>query len=123
MGAMGEDEMESTKECQSLTRVEYKVKFGYKLATFAGAVLGLSWFFEGWRAMQESFTLEHFGILLFGTLVTVFFVGVHAYWIYLEEKAKGTLKKHIGLFEKIRAFSTKDEGEEAVGKGEGLKRG
>ncbi|MCA9814066.1 MAG: hypothetical protein KC652_03050 [Cyanobacteria bacterium HKST-UBA01] len=115
--------MDSAGECQSLTRVEYKVKFAYKLATFAGAVLGLSWFFEGWRAMQDSFTLEHFGILLFGTLVTVFFVGVHAYWIYLEEKAKGTLKKHIGLFERISAFSTRDAGDKAVGKGEGLKRG
>ena len=75
---------------------------------FVGAVLELSWFFEGWRQVQEGVTLPHCAMLLFGTATTIFFVGVQAYWIYLEEKFKGTLKKRFGLFERIYEMTKRD---------------
>lgn len=78
-----------------------KVKFAYKLVNFICAVVALSWFFEGWRKVNESISALHVFILLAGTLATVLFLGIHAYWVYVEEKHKGTLKKRIGLFEKI----------------------
>lgn len=99
-----------------------KVKFSHKLFVFVGAVISLSWFFEGWRKVQESLSIEHVAILLIGTILTIFFVGIHAYWIYLEEKLKGTLKKRIELFERIYDFFTSKEDHRvnamAVSKGE-----
>lgn len=108
----GGDQMNSGCGCASQNSekkaVEFKVKFVYKFAFFVGAVLALSWFFEGWRQVQEGFTLPHCAMLLFGTATTIFFVGVQAYWIYLEEKFKGTLKKRFGLFERIYEMTRRD---------------
>ena len=102
---------------------QLKVKFKHKLVMFTGSVIALSWFFEGWRKIQEEPNLEHGLILLGGTFLTIFFVGIQAYWVYLEEKSKGTLTKRIPLFEKIYELSNKKSELLSVGKGEGLKRG
>lgn len=81
-----------------------KVKFAYKLVVFTGAVIALSWFFEGWRQVNHALTAGSVGILVLGTVTTLLFVGIHAYWIYFEEKSKGTLRKRIGLFEGISKY-------------------
>lgn len=83
-----------------------KVKLQYRLAAFSGAVLGLSWFFEGSRQLAEGISFSSVGYLLLGTVATVIFIGILAYWIYVEEKSKGTLKVRFGLFERLYAKHT-----------------
>lgn len=100
---------------------EVKVKFIFKLINFCCAVLTLSWFFEGWRQVNANPSVEHFALLLVGTVLTILFLGVHGYWVYIEEKSKGTLKRQFGLFEKIHAATNKKRDEASVltsGKGE-----
>ena len=118
------DKADTTNGGDSKHRLkEIKIKFSHKLIVFAGAVLALSWFFEGCRKVQESFSVPHLAILLIGTLLTILFMGIYSYWIYLEEKLKGTLKKRIELFEKIHVFLIKRNDHYsdvvAVGKGDG----
>ncbi|MBZ0186962.1 MAG: hypothetical protein K8F91_12015 [Candidatus Obscuribacterales bacterium] len=84
--------------------VYLKVKFAYKLVAFTLAVIALSWFIEGCRRIAQALTIESVGMLILGMVTTVFFVGLQAYWIYFEEKRKGELKKHIGLFESIHEY-------------------
>src|SRR5580658_1325096 len=75
--------------------------FQMKAIAFVLAVIALSWFFEGWREVQKGPTLLHCAVLFAGTTATLLMLGVQGYWIYIEEKLKGTLKKRIGLFERI----------------------
>jgi hypothetical protein len=91
-----------------------KVKFVYKLANFSCAVLALSWFFEGWRKINEAPSIGHAAILVAGTVFTLIFLGVHAYWVYFEEKSKGTLKKRVELFEKIYQATQAKRGAEVA---------
>ena len=84
-----------------------KVKFVYKLINFICATISLSWFFEGWRQVNESLTFPHVALITAGTLLTMLFIGIHSYWVYVEEKQKGTLKKRFELFEKIHQASLK----------------
>jgi|AGTN01.3.fsa_nt_gi hypothetical protein len=84
-------------------QAKLKVKLQYRLLAFAGAVLGLSWFFEGSRQIAEAVNFSSVGYLLLGTFATVVFMGILSFWIYVEEKSKGTLKVRFGLFEKIYA--------------------
>lgn len=84
-------------------QAKLKVKFQYRFLAFAGAVIGLSWFFEGSRQIAEGVNFSSVGYLLLGTVATVVFMGILSYWIYAEEKSKGTLKVRFGLFEKIYA--------------------
>ena len=81
-----------------------KVRFAFKVVAFIASVISLSWFFEGWRKVNESATVMHFGILIGGTLTTLALIGLQAYWIYIEEKTRGTLKKRIGVFDKIESY-------------------
>ena len=78
-----------------------KVKLVYKLTVFTASVITLSWFFEGTRQINDGLNVSSIGHLVVGTLGTVLMIGIYSYWIYIEEKAKGTLRKRIGLFEKI----------------------
>jgi hypothetical protein len=83
-----------------------------KLAAFAASVVSLSWFFAGWRAINESTALSGWLLLAGGTLLTLFLIGLQGYWIYFEEKQKGTLKRRVELFEKIHVRLNKNaEGE------------
>ncbi|MBX9667522.1 MAG: hypothetical protein K2X93_07885 [Candidatus Obscuribacterales bacterium] len=91
----------TTVTVANVAKVPAKVKFVYKLINFSLAVIALSWFFEGWRKINECPSFAHFGILLAGTIFTLVFLGVHGYWVYVEEKLKGTLKKRVELFERI----------------------
>ncbi|MBX9694025.1 MAG: hypothetical protein K2Z81_16695 [Cyanobacteria bacterium] len=94
-----------------------KVKLSYRLFVFIASVISLSWFFEGTRQVNESLTVPHVGLLILGAALTSLFIGIYTYWIYIEEKEKGTLKKRVNLFEKI--YSNLHQKEEiAQGKGE-----
>jgi multisubunit Na+/H+ antiporter MnhB subunit len=79
----------------------YKVRFALKVVAFIAAVISLSWFFQGWREVNQTPGIASFALLVFGTSLTLLIVGVMAYWTYFEEKSKGTLKKRIGFYEDI----------------------
>jgi hypothetical protein len=85
-----------------------KITLAHKLIAFAASVMTLSWFFAGWRAVNESTALSGWLLLIGATLATALLLGLQGYWIYFEEKQKGTLRRHIGLFEKIHALLNKD---------------
>lgn len=81
-----------------------KLPWTIKLPVFVASIVSLSWFFAGWRAVNEHPDLSACLLLFAGVLLTVFFVLVQAYWIYFEEKKKGSLKKTIALFEKTHNY-------------------
>jgi hypothetical protein len=100
-----------------MAKRQFKVKFGWKLLAFVATVITLSWFFEGTREVQKGWTFEHGMVLAAGTALTLIMLGVQGYWIYIEEKVKGTLKKRIALYERIYSELQKrngsDSGEES----------
>lgn len=83
-----------------------KVTFRAKAAAFVMTVITLSWFFEGWRQVSAGVTLSHCAVLAAGTGLTLVLLAVQGYWIYVEEKTKGTLKRRIGIYERIYANSS-----------------
>ncbi len=83
-----------------------KVAFRAKAVAFIATVITLSWFFEGYRQVSAAFTLEHCAILAAGTGLTLVLLAVQGYWIYVEEKTKGTLKRRIGIYERFYANSS-----------------
>jgi hypothetical protein len=83
-----------------------KVSFRAKAAAFITTVITLSWFFEGYRQVSAALTLEHCAILAAGTVLTLILLAVQGYWIYVEEKTKGTLKRRIGIYERFYANSS-----------------
>lgn len=72
-----------------------------KISAFIASVVTLSWFFAGWRQVNESGMIGDWALLLGGTLSTVALVLLQSYWIYFEEKEKGSLKKRVEIFERI----------------------
>lgn len=86
-----------------------KVRFKAKAAAFVLATLSLSWFFEGWRQINTVGNIQSYAIIILGTASTLFTLCVWAYWIYMEEKSKGTLKKRIVLFESVSRFLSEKE--------------
>lgn len=89
------DNLESTKPLKMSLRV--------KTIAFICTVLTLSWFFEGWRQINAGFTFPHFAMFAWGTFSTLAMLSVQGYWIYVEEKTKGTLKQRIEIFERVYA--------------------
>jgi|SRR5215471_5178448 len=82
---------------------EYKIHWSAKLLAFALSVIALSWFFAGWRQVNETHTPVDWLLLLGGIAGTLLLLGLQGYWMYFEEKAKGSLRKRIQLFEAIHA--------------------
>ncbi len=80
------------------------IHWSLKWSIFAASVLSLSWFFAGWRAINERGGIWDWGLLAGGTAATVFLLTIQGYWIYHEEKQKGRLTKKIELFEKIESY-------------------
>src|SRR5262249_9338457 len=81
-----------------------KVKFQAKALALVLSIISLSWFFEGTRRLKESASLENLALLGVAAVVTVFLLMMQAFWIYLEEKSKGSLKRNIATFERIEAW-------------------
>ena len=85
----------------------WRVKPSIKIAVMALSILALSLFFEGWREVKTALTAGSFAILVSGILTTVFLLWIQAFWIYIEEKQKGTLKKKIIHFDKLQSYIEK----------------
>jgi hypothetical protein len=81
--------------------VVYKISFALKAVAFCMAVISLSWFFQGWREVNQAPSIASVALLVFGTSLTLLILGIMGYWTYFEEKSKGTLKKKIKLYEDI----------------------
>jgi hypothetical protein len=78
-----------------------EVRFAFKATAFCASVITLSWFFAGWRQIHESIGFSSVSTLLAGIVCTGALISLQAFWIYLEEKQKGSLMRRIGLFEKL----------------------
>lgn len=74
-----------------------------KWSAFVASVVTLSWFFAGWRQVNESGQLTDWAVLFGGTLSTALLLFVQGYWIYCEEKERGRLTKRVVVYEKIKA--------------------
>jgi hypothetical protein len=78
-----------------------KVRFGIKAAAFIASVITLSWFFEGWREIHQGLTPAHIAVLAAGILLTALLLMVQGYWIYIEERSKGAIKRRVQFFEDL----------------------
>jgi hypothetical protein len=81
-----------------------KIKFQAKALALVLSIISLSWFFEATRRLKESVSLENLALLGVALVVTVFLLMLQAFWIYLEEKSKGTLRRNIASFERIEQW-------------------
>jgi hypothetical protein len=103
---------EDTDKVKSL-----KVKFQVKLVAFVAATLSLSLFFEGYRDVTREPSFTNFALLIAGITFTALLLWLQAFWIYVEEKSKGSLKKTVVHFDKLedvllrRDRFTKTEGD------------
>lgn len=79
------------------------IHWSLKMSAFVASVVSLSWFFAGWRQVNEKGGLGDWGLLFFGTGLTLSLLVLQGYWIYSEEKEKGSLRKRIGFYEFIHA--------------------
>ncbi len=79
----------------------FKVKFATKALAFSASVISLSWFFEGWRKIHEGLNSNSIGILSAGILCTLALLTLQAFWIYADEKQKGSLVKRVPLFDRL----------------------
>lgn len=71
---------------------------------FAASVISLSWFFAGWRQVNETGGIGDWGVLAGGTASTLLLLSVQGYWIYFDEKRKGNLTKKVEIFDKIDKY-------------------
>ena len=89
-------------ETEALVKLT-KVRLPIRLLAFALTVITLSWFFEGWREIQNGPGLISCAYLFFGITLTGLLLTVQGYWIYIEEKSTGKLVRKVRLFDKIEA--------------------
>ena len=80
------------------------IHWSIRLVAFIASVLTLSLFFAGWREVMEHGQLSGAALLVAGVLLTAGLLGLQGFWIYFEEKQKGTLRRHIGWFEALHSF-------------------
>lgn len=83
---------------------QLKVKSPVKLLALVSSVIALSWFFEGYRRVSQSPTVPHLTVLILGIASTAFLLWLQAFWIYIEEKSKGTLNKQIAHFDRLEKY-------------------
>ncbi|HEY9790311.1 MAG TPA: hypothetical protein V6D22_07930 [Candidatus Obscuribacterales bacterium] len=83
-----------------MQRVNGVVRWG----AFALATYTLSLFFAGWREINTTGHWTGFLLLAAGVILTSTLLMLQAYWIYFEEKNKGTLKTGHKLFDSVHAF-------------------
>jgi uncharacterized membrane protein YozB (DUF420 family) len=93
-----------TADIKEATVKTWRVKPSIKITVIVLSILALSLFFEGWRQVKSSMTVWHFAIMLSGTVTTILLLWVQAFWIYVEEKSKGTLKKKVLHFDRLQEY-------------------
>jgi hypothetical protein len=77
------------------------IHISIKTAAFIASVIFLSWSFAGYHAIRQAATGANFCIFFGAVFGTMLVLAVQGYWIYEEEKEKGTLKRKIALFDRI----------------------
>lgn len=83
-----------------MTRVKGVVRW----SAFAAATYTLSLFFAGWREINTTGQLSGFVLLALGVVFTGLLIMLQAYWIYFEERNKGSLRRQSKMFEWLHAF-------------------
>lgn len=84
----------------STPRVNGAIRWG----AFIAATYTLSLFFAGWREVNTTGHWTAWLLLAAGILLTGSLLMLQAYWIYFEEKNKGSLRKKSKFFEGIHKF-------------------
>jgi hypothetical protein len=84
-----------------------RVKPLLKWSVMLLSVLTLSLLFEGWRQIRTALTVEHLALLFIGIFGTAVLLWLQAFWIYIEEKSKSTLKKKIVHFDRLQEYLEK----------------
>jgi predicted negative regulator of RcsB-dependent stress response len=80
-----------------MPRIHWSIRYlAFALSTFT-----LSLFFAGWREVNTTMHWSGFLLLAAGVVLTLLLLMLQGYWIYFEEKNKGSLKKTSKLFESI----------------------
>lgn len=95
-----------------------KVKPKVKILVLIFSAITLSWCFEGFRQIKAAPTLAHYGLLCLGVISTALLLWVQAFWIYVEEKSKGTLAKKVVHFDRLQEWleqrtNSSDKGDKA----------
>jgi len=83
------------------------IHWSVKTSAFALSVWTLSVFFAGWREINTEFGPAACLTLASGTVMTLLLIALQGYWIYFEEKSKGTLQRKVPLFDAIHSFVDK----------------
>lgn len=80
------------------------IHLSVRVAAFIASVIFLSWCFAGYRSIRQAPSLTHWEFLAGSVLMTILMLGLQGYWIYFDEKDKGTLRRRIALFERIHSW-------------------
>jgi len=87
-------------EVVAMQRVNGAIRWGaFGLATYT-----LSLFLAGWREINTTGHWTGFALLAAGVIFTGLLLALQAYWIYFEEKNKGSLRRSSKFFESVHAF-------------------
>jgi hypothetical protein len=78
-----------------------KTHWSLRWSFFIASVISLSWFFTGWRGINEHGALADWALLIGATLLTLTLLAIQGYWIYVEELKKGSLKRRIAIYDCI----------------------
>jgi len=89
----------------------WRIKPSIKWTVMLLSILALSLFFEGSRQIRASITIGHIALLFSGILSTVFLLWLQAFWIYMEEKSKGSLKKKVVHFDRLQEYLENKRGQ------------
>lgn len=90
-----------------------RIHWSIRYSAFIASVFTLSLFFAGWRELMEQGRMSGAFLLATGVVSTLLLLGLQGYWIYFEEKNKGTLRRHIRLFEALHKFIEANAGPSA----------
>jgi hypothetical protein len=94
-----------------------KVKFQAKAFALVLSIVSLSWVFEAFRQIKSGANAAHIVLLIVALMATAALLWIQAFWIYLEEKSKGTLKRNIPAFESMETwFKTKKKADNRIDK-------
>ena len=89
----------------------WRVKRSIKTFVIVLSILALSLVFEGWRQINNGMTAGHTAVLFGGLVSTAFLLWLQAFWIYMEEKSKGTLKKKVVHFDRLQEYIEQKRGQ------------
>ena len=78
-----------------------RIHWSIRYLVFALSTFTLSLFFAGWREINTTMHASGFVLLSAGVLLTGVLLMLQGYWIYFEEKNKGSLRKTSKFFEAI----------------------